>query len=111
MQYTNFQTSGAVTNDPIPDKIPVELASLTFDEVRIISRIYPFLKVVILPGGQFGDEGSVIHFPFPVQKVMNHLPRPLSESEVILYHVLDYPSERHFKLCWNKSTKNVCIKH
>ena len=68
MQYTNFQTSGAVTNDPIPDKIPVELASLTFDEVRIISRICPFLKVVILPGGQFGEEGSVIHFPFPVQK-------------------------------------------
>ena len=37
------------------------------DEVRIISRICPFLKVVILPGGQFaiGEEGSVIHFPFP----------------------------------------------
>ena len=32
------------------------------------------------PGGQFGEEGSVIHFPFPVQHVMHQLPR---ESELI----------------------------
>ena len=76
--------SWTVNNDLIPDDIPVELASLTSDEVRTISIIHPFLKVVVLPGGQFGEEGSVIHFPFPVQRVMNHLPYPLSESEVIL---------------------------
>ena len=71
-------------NGLAPDNIPVELASLTSDEVCIISMICPFLKVLVLPGGQFGKEGSVIHFPFPVQQVMNHLPRPLNESEVII---------------------------
>ena len=56
--------SWAVSNDMCPDDIPVELASLSSDEVRIISLICPFLKVINLPGGQFGEEGSEIHFPF-----------------------------------------------
>ena len=73
-----------MNNGLIPDDIPVESASLTSDEVRTISIICPFLKVVVLPGGQFGEDGSVIHFHFPVQRVMNHLPYPLSVSEVIL---------------------------
>ena len=34
-----------------PDDIPVELAALSLDEIRIISLICPFLKVIILPGG------------------------------------------------------------
>ncbi len=74
----------ASTNDLRPDDIPVELAQLTPDEVRTVSLICPFLKVITLPGGQFGEEGSVIHFPFPVQHVMSQLPRPLIESELIL---------------------------
>ena len=63
--------------------VSVELASLSSDEVRLISLICPFLKVIILPGSQFGEEGSVVHFPFPVH-VMSQLPHPLNESEVIL---------------------------
>ena len=51
------------------DSIPPILASLTADEVRIVSIVIPFLKVVVLPGGQFGEEGSVIHFLFPVTEV------------------------------------------
>ena len=74
----------AFSNDLLPDDIPIELAVLTPDEVRTITLICPFLKVIILPGGQFGEEGSVIHYPLPVQHVMNQLPRPLIESEVIL---------------------------
>ena len=31
--------------------IPVKLASLSPDEIRIISLVCPFLKVIILPGG------------------------------------------------------------
>jgi len=57
------------SNDILPDDIPRELARLTADEVRTISLICPVLKVLVLPGGQFGKEGSVIHFPFPVQHV------------------------------------------
>ena len=76
--------SWATNNNLKPDDIPIELASLSPDEVRLISLICPFLKVIILPGGQFGEEGSVIHFPFPVQHVMSQLPRPLNESELIL---------------------------
>ena len=72
------------TNNLLPDEIPAELAILTPDEVRTISLVCPFLKVVILPGGQFGEEGSVIHFPFPVQHVISRLPSPLEESELIL---------------------------
>ena len=56
--------SWASTNDLSPDDIPIELAMLTSDEVRTISLICPFLKVILLPGGQFGEEGSVIHFPY-----------------------------------------------
>ena len=52
----------AYTNDLQPDDIPIELAKLTPNEVRTVSLICPFLKVIILPGGQFGEEGSVIHF-------------------------------------------------
>ena len=76
--------SWASTNDLSPDDIPIELAMVTSDEVRTISLICPFLKVILLPGGQFGEEGSVIHFPFPVQLLINQLPRPLIESELIL---------------------------
>ena len=76
--------STSYTNNLKPDEIPMELAILTPDEVRIITLVCPFLKVIILPGGQFGEEGSVIHFPFPVQQVMTQLPRPLHESELIL---------------------------
>ena len=43
--------SWALSNNLCPDDIPVELASLSLDEVRIISLICPFLKVIILPGG------------------------------------------------------------
>lgn len=43
------------------------------------------MEVILLPGGQFGEEGSVIHFPFPVQHgCIDQLPRPLVESELIL---------------------------
>ena len=76
--------SWAASNNLAPDDIPTQLASLTPDEVRTISLVCPFLKVILLPGGQFGEEGSVIHFPFPVQHVMHQLPRPLVESELIL---------------------------
>ena len=69
------------------DSIPPILASLTADEVRIISIVIPFLKVVVLPGGQFGEEGSVIHFPFPVTEVYRQLPSPLTASEIILSSV------------------------
>ena len=53
--------SWALSNALDPDNIPVQLAVLSSDEVRIISLICPFLKVIVLPGGQFGEEGSVIH--------------------------------------------------
>jgi hypothetical protein len=74
----------ASNNNLAPDTIPFQLAALTADDVRTVSLICPFLKVVILPGGQFGEEGSVIHFPFPVQQVMSQLPHLLSDSELIL---------------------------
>jgi len=51
-----------------PDNNPAVFASLTPDELRAISLICPFLKVVILPGRQFGEVG-VIHFPFPVPEI------------------------------------------
>ena len=79
-----YWPSTASNNNLSTDNIPYQLAVLTPNEVRTVSLICPFLKVIILPGGQFGEEGSVIHFPFPVQHVMSQLPRPLIESELIL---------------------------
>ena len=77
-------------NDLEPDTIPMELAALTPNEVRTIAMICPFLKVIVLPEGQFGEEG---HFPFPVQHVMSQLPRPLADSELILSAVTQQERE------------------
>ena len=76
--------SWATSNHLSPDDIPIELASQSPNKVRMISIICPFLEIIILPGGQFGEEGTVIHFPFSVQHVMSQLPHPLTEFEVIL---------------------------
>ena len=89
--------SWSVSNYLCPDYIPVELASLCSDEVRTISLICPFLKVINFPGGQFG-EGSVFHFPFQVQHVMTQLPCPLNQSELILSSVV-VPRERTSRTC------------
>jgi hypothetical protein len=48
------------------DYYPLGQLTPTPDEVRTICS---FLRVMILPGGQRGEEGIVIHFPFPVQHV------------------------------------------
>ena len=70
------------------DSIPPILASFTTaDEVRIVSIVIPFLKVVVLPGGEFGEEGSVIHFPFPVTEVYWQFPSPLTTLKIILSSV------------------------
>ena len=53
------------------DSIPHILVYLTADDVRIISIVIPFLKVLVLPGGQFGEEGSVI--PLSLKFIGNYL--------------------------------------
>ena len=64
--------SWASTNDLSPDDIPIQLAMLTSDEVRTISLICPFLKVILLPGGQFGEEGSTLQYRYLDSFVPRH---------------------------------------
>ena len=67
-----------------PSVIPEELSKLTLDEVRLVSLAIPFLKIILLPGGQLGEEGNVIHFAFPVQKLATTLPRNIRDVKAVL---------------------------
>lgn len=60
------------------------MASSSSDKVSMISWICPDLRVMVLPGDQSGEKGSVIHFPFAVQHVINHLSHVLNDAKVIL---------------------------
>ena len=55
--------------------IPQELQGLNSLEERLIARVAPFMKLVLLPrGGQRGITGQVINFPSPMTEVLNQLP-------------------------------------
>ena len=64
--------------------IPHELQGLNSLEERLIARVAPFMKLVLLPrGGQRGITGQVINFPSPMTEVLNQLPRPATSSDIV----------------------------
>lgn len=65
------------------DQLSIDTISLSHS-VQICHVVWQlFIKVIILPGGQFEEEDKSYHLPLPrlpcVHHVTNQLPRPLSE--------------------------------
>jgi len=55
--------------------VPKELQDLTLAEKEVIRRVHPFQALLVLPKGQQGSRGQVIHLPAsPVEKLRQLLP-------------------------------------
>ena len=64
--------------------VPQELQDLNSMEERLIARVAPFMKLVLLPrGGKRGITGQVINFPSSMTEVFNQLPRPATGSDIV----------------------------
>ena len=80
----------AYWNNLEPGKIPEEISCLTSVELRLISRIVPFLKIIKFSGkfGQYGLKGQAVLFAHDVDEIPEqlfyHLPRSLEKSELLI---------------------------
>ena len=75
----------SIANNLKLDDVPPELAKLKLLEVRLISLIIPFLKMVSLPvGKQKSIHGPAVNVPSKLDTLCNELPRLPSQSELIL---------------------------
>lgn len=64
--------------------IPKELQGLTTLEERLLSQLYPFIKLIALPKGkQNAIKGAVVNIPVEVQSFAETLPRTPSDAEFI----------------------------
>ncbi|KAJ8685141.1 hypothetical protein QAD02_020934 [Eretmocerus hayati] len=65
-----------------PGPIPVELQQLSQSEIRLLSRIIPFVKIIKLSGrfGQFRFKGQAILFAQDVHEVTESLPTMLPRN-------------------------------
>jgi len=62
-------------NFPAPQPTPPELQDLTLAEKEVIRLVHPFQALLILPKGQQGARGQVIHLPEqPADKIATLLP-------------------------------------
>ena len=66
------------------DEITPELSRLNTMELRLISRVQAFMKLIVLPLGQRALAGQTINFPVNVSEVYNSLPRPLNSDGVVI---------------------------
>uniref|UniRef100_A0A9J7Y7T4 ATP-dependent DNA helicase n=1 Tax=Cyprinus carpio carpio TaxID=630221 RepID=A0A9J7Y7T4_CYPCA len=83
----------AVANRLELPPIPAELLELNVLERQLIAKIVPFAKIVALPKGQQRSVyGAVVCVPSEVEKTVNCLPRPNSESQL-----LQVKLKRHIK--------------
>ena len=69
-------------NDLDPGIIPDELASCTQVELRLMSRVIPFIKIIKMDGlfGQYSFKGQAILFAQDVLEVAEKLPKMLPRS-------------------------------
>ena len=73
--------------------IPVELRCLNPLEVRLVSRVHCFMKVVVLKFGQKAVTGGCINFPVNTAEVCAKLPRMANDDGVILVHAGGFPGK------------------
>ncbi|XP_073714148.1 uncharacterized protein [Misgurnus anguillicaudatus] len=85
--------SVAVANKLELAHIPAELLELNVLERQLIAKIVPFAKIIALPKGQQrAVQGAVVCVPSDMEKTVNCLPRPSSESQL-----LQVKLKRHIK--------------
>ena len=74
----------ALNNSMRVSEVPKELRGLNSLEERLISRVTPFMKLVVLPRGhQRAIRGQVINFPTPMTNTVDQLPRPAEDSDIV----------------------------
>ena len=76
--------SFALVNNMHVPQSPQELTCLNNMEKRLISRVQPFMKLVVLPYGQRALQGQTINFPVNMSEVCSSLPKPLDNAGIIL---------------------------
>ncbi|KAL1268868.1 hypothetical protein QQF64_034231 [Cirrhinus molitorella] len=90
----------AVANKLELPPIPAEQLGLNVLEQQLIARIVPFAKIVTLPKRQQRSvHGAVVCVPSEVEKTVNCLPRPSSESQLLqvkLKRHLKFKGYQHF---------------
>ncbi|KAF9412290.1 hypothetical protein HW555_009181, partial [Spodoptera exigua] len=76
----------AYWNNMSLDEIPPEIASLSDVEVRLLSRIIPFVKMVKLGGrfGQHGFHGQAVLFGQDVEEIAEQLPLRISSAGLVI---------------------------
>ena len=76
--------SCALVNNMHISEVPKELQGLNSLKERLISRITPFMKLVVLPRGHQREiRGQVINFPTPISNTIDQLPRPVEDTDII----------------------------
>ena len=79
----------AFWNNLDPGKIPEEMSCLTSVELRLVSRIVPFLKIIKYSGrfGQYGLKGQAVLFAHDVDEIpeqlFNKLPQSIENSDLV----------------------------
>jgi len=74
----------ALVNNMLVSPIPPELDCLNNMEKRLISRVQPFMKLVVLPCGQCALKGQTINFPVNTSEICHLLPKTLDNAGVVL---------------------------
>ena len=64
--------------------VPSELSCLNSMEKRLICRIQPFMKLIVLPYGQRALKGQTVNFPVNTSKVCSSWPKTLDNAGIVL---------------------------
>lgn len=73
------------------------MASLNQTEVKLISKVHPYINMVILPaGGQHGLKGQSINIPIPIQTICNQLPRTSDDASFV--KIFSAKSEHYYEV-------------
>ena len=85
-----------------------ECLNLTSLEERLISPRIPFMQIHELPrGGQLSIHGNVVNVPADVNSIVNTLPRPINESQIIPIKLKRKLSYKHHYLFQNVRPRKV----
>ena len=75
--------SFASVNNMCVPPVPSELSCLNSMEKRLICRIQPFMKLIVLPYGQRALKGQTVNFPVNTSEVCSSLPRTLDNADCV----------------------------
>ena len=73
----------SVNNMCVPP-VPSELSCLNSMEKRLICKIQPFMKLIVLPYGQRALQGQTVNFPVNTSEVCSSLPKTLDNAGIVL---------------------------